>query len=127
MKQDLKAITDVLQKDRTIEFAYLFGSRATCRADAGSDWDIAIFYSNGRKFSHWKRFYLEAELSSLLGGEVQIAVLNDLRSPLFPFEIISKGILLIDRNPEHRFVFETREISAYHDWQYFQDRRVTAG
>gem|GEM_PF-875161 len=126
MKNVQLSITDVLRKDKTIEFAYLFGSRATGGAAEGSDWDVAVFYRNDRKVSRWRRFYLEAKLSRMLGAEVQVTVLNDLGSPLFPFEIISKGILLIDRNPERRLVFETREIAAYHDWQYFQNRRVTS-
>jgi len=126
VKNEQRTITDALRKDSTVEFAYLFGSRATGGAAEGSDWDIAVFYRNDRKVSRWRRFYLEAELSSVLGAEVQLTVLNDLSSPLFPFEIISKGILLIDRNPERRLVFETRGIAAYHDWQYFQNRRVTA-
>ena len=120
-------IADVLLKDKAIEFAYLFGSRATGGTAEGSDWDIAVFYRNDRKGPRWRRFYIEAELSRMLGAEVQITVLNDLSSPLFPFEIISKGILLVDRNSERRLIFETREIAAYHDWQYFQNRRVTAG
>lgn len=126
MKSAQLSITDVLLKDKTIEFAYLFGSRATGGSADGSDWDIAVFYRNDRKGLRWRRFYIEAELSRMLGAEVQITVLNDLKSPLFQFEIISKGILLLDRNPERRLTFETREIAAYHDWQYFQNRRLTA-
>ena len=117
-------ITDILRKNRTIEFAYLFGSRATGLAHDGSDWDIAVYYREKRKTSRWKRFYLEAELSRTLGGEVQIAVLNDLSSSLFTFEIISKGILLIDRHVGRRAVFEARALAAYHDWQYYQNRQA---
>jgi predicted nucleotidyltransferase len=127
VKNEQLLITDVLRKDKTIEFAYLFGSRATGGAAEESDWDIAVFYRNDRKGSRWGRFYLDAELSRLLGAEVQITVLSDISSPLVLFEIISKGILLTDRNPERRLIFETREISDYHDWQYFQNRQVTAG
>lgn len=124
MKSAQGMITDILRKDRTIGFAYLFGSRATGSADDGSDWDIAVYYRENRKASRWKRFYLEAELSRTLGGEVQITVLNDLSSPLFTFEIISKGILLMDRNVVKRAVFEARALAAYHDWQYYQNRQA---
>jgi len=126
LKNAQLSITDVLRKDKTIEFAYLFGSRSTGEAAEGSDWDIAVFYRNDRKGSRWRRFYLEAELSRMLGAEVQITVLNDLNSTLFPFEIISKGILLLDGNPERRLTLEARWLAAYHDWQYFQNRLVTA-
>ena len=117
-------ITDILKKDRTIEFAYLFGSRATGMAHEGSDWDIAVYYREKRKASRWKRFYLEAELSRTMGCESQITVLNDLSSSLFTFEIISKGILLIDRSAGRRAVFEARALAAYHDWQYYQNRQA---
>ncbi len=122
MKDPLRAIKNILRKDRNIEFAYLFGSRATGAAGPGSDWDIAVFYADNRNISRWKRFYLEAELSRVLGAEVQVTVLNSLGSPLFLFEIIDKGRLLVDRNTGRRVVFEARQIAAYHDWRYFQDR-----
>lgn len=122
MKNSLKAIKNILRKDRNIEFAYLFGSRATEAAGPGSDWDIAVFYGDNRTISRWGRFYLEAELSRILGAEVQVVVLNGLGSPLFLFEVIDKGILLVDRNTGRRVVFEARQIASYHDWLYFQDR-----
>jgi predicted nucleotidyltransferase len=124
VKKEHQIIKDVLLKDGQIEFAYLFGSRVTGRIAAGSDWDIAIFYRDDRKFSRWDRFYLEGDLSRVLGAEVQITILNDVSSPLFFFEIISKGELLIDRNPELRLIFETKRAAAYHDWQHFQNRRA---
>lgn len=122
MKNPLRAIKNILRKDRNIEFAYLFGSQATGAAGPGSDWDIAVFYADSRNAPRWRRFYLEAELSRVLGGKVQVTVLNNLGSPLFIFEVIEKGILLVDRNAGRRVAFEARQIASYHDWQYFQDR-----
>ena len=117
-------IKRILRTDASIVFAYLFGSRATGSADDRSDWDIAIYYREKGNVSRWKRFSLEADLSRAVGSEVQVEILNDLRTPLFTFEIISKGILLIDRNTSRRALFEARALAAYHDWQYYQDRRA---
>ena len=122
MKNALRAIKTILRKDRNVEFAYLFGSRATGTAGPESDWDIAVFYSDSRNTSRWRRFYLEAELSRVLCAEVQVTVLNGLSSPLFLFEIIDKGTLLLDRKTGSRVVFEARQITSYHDWRHFQDR-----
>lgn len=124
MKDARRAAADIIRKEPDVEFAYLFGSRATGRADDGSDWDIAVRYREKAEVSRWKRFYLEAEVSRMLSGEVQITVLNDSCPPLLLYEIVSKGIVLVDRSAGRRVVFEARALAAYHDWQYFQNRTI---
>ena len=125
MKNAQKKIADILSNDPSVEFAYLFGSRAAGRADPGSDWDIAVFYKEKGKTMGWRRFYQEAEISRVLGAEAQITVLNGLNSPLLLFEIISKGILIVDKAPGRRMVFESRSMAAHYDWQHFQARQVS--
>lgn len=125
MNKALRMIKQVLGKDPSIEFAYLFGSRATGAAGSRSDWDIAVYYGK-KNSSPWKRFYLEAELSRKLESEVQIIELNGLESPLLLFEVVTSGITLIDKKFAGRIIFEARVLSAYHDWRYFQDRHSAA-
>ncbi|MEW6410214.1 MAG: nucleotidyltransferase domain-containing protein [Nitrospirota bacterium] len=118
-------ITNILKRNPVVEFAYLFGSRVKGISDERSDWDIAIYFKKDPiKLPQWAIFYLEAEISKEIGNEVQITALNNLDLPVFLFQIISDGLLLIDKYPEKRILFETGVLRRYHDWQYFLKRQM---
>ena len=125
MKKEKKAITQILNNRSDILFGYLFGSKAKGYANERSDWDIAVYFRepitpNGR----WPEFELEAELSRAVGATVQVIVLNTPLTPVFGFEIMKNGIVLIDRNPNLRVEFENRILRQYYDWQYFLKRQM---
>ncbi|MDO9287597.1 MAG: nucleotidyltransferase domain-containing protein [Thermodesulfovibrionales bacterium] len=125
MNQKLEKIKEILRANSNVEFAYLFGSRAKGISGERSDWDIAIYFrKDPRKLSKWTVFSLEAELSKEIGNEVQITVLNNLDSPVFLFQIINDGLLLVDSKPEKRILFEAQTLTKYHDWQYFLKRQM---
>lgn len=125
MNQKLDKIKGILRTNSSVEFAYLFGSRAKGISGERSDWDIAIYFrKDPRKLSKWTVFSLEAELSKEIGNEVQITVLNNLDSPVFLFQIINDGLLLVDSNQEKRILFEAQTLTKYHDWQYFLKRQM---
>ena len=125
MKKEKKAITQILNNRSDILFGYLFGSKAKGYANERSDWDIAVYFRepitpNGR----WPEFELEAELSRAVGATVQVIVLNTPLTPVFGFEIMKDGNVLIDRNPNLRVEFENRILRQYYDWQYFLKRQM---
>jgi len=125
LKKEKKAITQILNNRSDILFGYLFGSKAKGYANERSDWDIAVYFRepitpNGR----WPEFELEAELSRAVGATVQVIVLNTPLTPVFGFEIMKNGIVLIDRNPNLRVEFENRILRQYYDWQYFLKRQM---
>ncbi|MFZ6016224.1 MAG: type VII toxin-antitoxin system MntA family adenylyltransferase antitoxin [Nitrospirota bacterium] len=110
-----------------VYFAYLFGSRVKGITGKRSDWDIAIYFSRDPKsLPVWTIFQLEAEISREIEGEVQIITLNSLNSPIFPFQIISDGLILIDRDPEKRILYEATVLKQYHDWHFFLKRHMTS-
>jgi len=57
---------------------------------------------------------------------VQVIVLNTELSPVFGFEILKHGILLLDRDEDLRIDFENRILRQYYDWQYFLKRQIEA-
>lgn len=127
MKKEKKAITEILSKRSDILFAYLFGSKVKGYANQRSDWDIAIYFNKSIKQNgRWPEFELEAEMSRTVGAIVQVTVLNAPLSPVFGFEIIKDGVLLLDRVPNLRIDFENRTLRHYHDWQYFLNRQMEA-
>jgi predicted nucleotidyltransferase len=125
LKKEKEAITQIINNRSDILFGYLFGSKAKGYANERSDWDIAVYFRepinlNGR----WPEFELEAELSRTVGATVQVIVLNTPLTPVFGFEIMKDGIVLIDRNPNLRVEFENRILRQYYDWQYFLKRQM---
>jgi predicted nucleotidyltransferase len=127
VKKEKKAITGILGKRSDILFGYLFGSQVKGYGNQRSDWDIAIYFNTSIKQNgRWHEFELEAEISRAIGAAVQVTVLNAPLSPVFGFEIIKNGILLIDRDPSLRIDFENRKLRHYHDWQYFLNRQIEA-
>ena len=127
MKKEKEAMIEILSKRSDVLFAYLFGSNAKGYANEHSDWDIAVYFKkclkqNGR----WPEFELEADLSKAVRAQAQVVVLNRPLSPVFGFEIIKHGFVLIDRNQNFRMDFENRVLRQYYDWQYFLNRQIEA-
>ena len=127
MKQKIKPIIELLNKQPHIVFAYLFGSKAKGYANERSDWDIAIYTTQSIKQNGlWPAFELEAQLSRAVKATVQVTILNTPLPPVFAFEILKDGILLIDREPNLRMDFENKILRHYYDWQYFLRRQMEA-
>jgi len=123
MKEQLDKIKKILERNKLIIFGYLFGSRIKGLAGVKSDWDIAVYF-NMKALKDWSRFWLEAEIEKEIKEKVQVTVLNVIKDPVFAFEIISEGIVIIDKNPEARIPFEASMLREYHDWRYFLKRHM---
>jgi predicted nucleotidyltransferase len=118
MKKEKRAMIDILNNRSDVVFAYLFGSKVKGYANDKSDWDIAIYIRDSiRENGLWPAFELEAQLSRAVKATVQVTILNTPLPPVFAFEILKDGILLIDRD---------RNLRHYHDWQYFLKRQMKA-
>jgi predicted nucleotidyltransferase len=122
-----KAMMDILNNRSDVVFAYLFGSKVKGYANDRSDWDIAIYIRDStRENGLWPAFELEAQLSRAVKATVQVTILNTPLPPVFAFEILKDGILLIDRDRNLRMDFENKILRHYHDWQYFLKRQMKA-
>jgi len=127
VKKEKKAIIEILNKRSDIIFAYLFGSKAKGYANERSDWDIAIYTKQSIKQNgRWPAFELEAQLSRAVQATVQVTILNTPLPPVFAFEILKDGILLIDKRPNLRMDIENKILRHYYDWQYFLKRQMEA-
>jgi predicted nucleotidyltransferase len=123
--KEINKIKEILGKKQVAIFAYIFGSRARGSVNKRSDYDIAVyFYKDPSKLPGWTVFQLEAEIAKEIGVETQITILNGLDAPVFAFQIISEGIILIDKEPEKRVLYEASVLKQYHDWHYFLRRHM---
>jgi predicted nucleotidyltransferase len=126
MKNNTEKIRSILEAKPSVSFAYLFGSRRTNKISPRSDWDIAIYFSQYPvKGNPWIRFNIQVELATALKtNAVDIVVMNNLQEPPFAFDIINNSIILVDKDPSARIIYESKVLNRYFDWQYFLKRHL---
>ncbi|MCS4541645.1 MAG: nucleotidyltransferase domain-containing protein [Euryarchaeota archaeon] len=103
---------------REVIAAYLFGSRAEGFERKESDYDIAILLDEKALqidlFGY--RLRMMSELSDFLKKDVELIILNN--APLFlASQIISKGKILHDKDPDKRAFFEMKLMSRFYDYK----------
>lgn len=97
-----------------IALVYLFGSRAEERAGPGSDYDLAIFFSQEPPAR--ERHALAYRIGRLLEADrVDLVVLN--RAPIeLRYSVIATGYSLYEASPLARVEFEAQTLSRYFDY-----------
>ena len=105
-----------------VQFAYLFGSRATGKGKiAGSDYDFAVSFEASTPRVRFKmRLKLMEELHEFLApARVDLVVLDDTHSATLRFEVAITGRLMYEKNTDSRIDFEFRAMHEYEDFAPF--------
>jgi predicted nucleotidyltransferase len=99
-------------RERGARLCVLFGSRATGKATAGSDWDLAVWAPPvpPRERLRWLR-----ELEEILGGEVNLLLVGPETDPVLGFELVRDGIVLFEDGPERWLRERSRLWHLYND------------
>lgn len=111
-----------LFKQHHIRFVYLFGSRVTSQSlSAMSDYDFAVFVGQGSVRSRFElRLKLLYALEQIFGNvPIDVVILDDVRSLVLRYEVISTGRLLFDQAPEKRIDYELKTDHEYRDLNGF--------
>lgn len=104
----IKIIKAILNKEKNIEFAYLFGSFISEKKH--NDIDIGIYTHEGIKenslnitanLKHKISRKLKESNIHLEADEIDITLLNSINFK-FMARIFKEGVLILDKNPEHR-------------------------
>jgi predicted nucleotidyltransferase len=115
LSADITALTEYLTAQPDVIVAYLFGSRATGRARAASDVDVAALLNEEDSFARFeRRLQLMVEVSDVCGREADVIVLND-APPLLQHQVLRHGRLLYERDRRARIEFEIRAGKVYAD------------
>ena len=118
-------VRELLNKQKHVKLAYLFGSVAEGKEGKLSDVDIAVFLDES--LSKKERFDLQLKLISglmsiLKTDRIDLIVMND--APLLlKYNIIKHGKILKD-SIETRVKVESRILSDYLDMKYYIDRHT---
>ena len=118
-----KALAPVFHSHKSISAVYLFGSCSNGQAGPMSDVDLAVLLA-GWDYSASAdiRLDLYADCCRVLQrNDVDIIVLNKTRNLFLLADVVSKGVLLFDNNPEFREEFE---VKVMHDFIDFREHRI---
>lgn len=101
-----------------VQFAYLFGSRATGRPRPSSDTDIAVYLADDLPGD--ERLAVSLRLSGVLAraarSEVDVVVLNDAPLPLLG-SILRQRVVLYRNDEPRRVEFESTTFRLYTDFE----------
>ncbi len=104
-----------------VDIAYVFGSYVSGNFGKNSDLDIAVLFpgesSNQDRFQ--KRLELIEKLSAILGSDVDVVVMNDVKNLFFKYVIIKEGELIYQRREGLNLDFESGLMSRYFDFEPF--------
>jgi len=112
------ALASRLEADASVVAAWLFGSEARGDVSPGSDVDVAVFVARPRPSGTLDDLplTLQADLSQLLGREVDVVVVDWAPSDLV-HRVLRDGRLLVDRDRRARIRFEVAARNRYFDMQ----------
>ncbi len=116
----IRAAADVLERYRLrVRFAYLFGSVARGDTGPASDFDFAVYFTDGSSAE-----LLDLQLSlcadlcrALKRNDVDIVVLNTASNLMLLDEIVRHGIVLQDSDQDRRRDFELRTLHRSLDFR----------
>ena len=116
----------LLERDRRVIFAYLFGGMASGQITPLSDVDIAVYVSDESDLSAYK-LHLFDELTGALGtAELDLIILNT--APLsLSGRILQNRKVLVDKDRHRRYEFESITLRKFFDFrikeeEYFSRR-----
>ena len=111
------AIQEICAAHSQIKLVYLFGSRVSDSVGPLSDYDFAIYVEmrDPLQIASIKHSLQDQISRELKTDEVDIVILNDVQSPEFKYDVISKGKIIYEQEP-YRIFFESRVLNEYFDF-----------
>ena len=119
MKLDKEKIKDIFSRYSQVKLGYLFGSQATGKTGPLSDYDFAIYIDEK---DAQKGFQLRLQIANALSAylntdNVDVLVINDIKSPEIKYAIIKEGILLYEQEP-YKVLLVPRILNEYFDFMH---------
>jgi len=116
-------INSIIQDDKSILKAYIFGSQIKGKANKYSDIDIAVLFDNkvGKKDYMDKQIALASSLSEALNKEIDIIILNQ-ASLFLKYHILKEGMKIYEKPGRKEHNFEALTIIQYFDFLPIKSR-----
>ena len=112
-----RTICEVLQNQREVLFAYIFGSAVSGNTRKGSDIDVAVYLLPERREQFFDiRLELIEQLTRSLHREVDVIILNT-APPFLAYVVLKEGRRCFERDRGARIDFELNALNAYFDYK----------
>lgn len=120
IKQKLKqSITTALSRKSGILAAYVLGSMVNDKTIKESDFDLAVVVDNKKSLSFEKIYTLISSIS--FPRNLDLSVVDKSSSPLFLFQMVSRGKKVYIRNHQEIAAFEAFVMHNYYDTQHIRN------
>ena len=120
IKQKLQqSITTAFGRRPEILAAYVLGSVVSGKAVKESDFDLAVVVDNKKNLSFEKIYDLISSIS--FPRNLDLSVVDKSSSPLFLFQMISKGKKIYIRDHQEIVAFEAFVLHNYYDTQHMRN------
>jgi len=119
-EKTLEKIVEVFKLYPKVKLVYLFGSRANGKVGPMSDYDFAVYLDEKDVL---KRFSIRLKLISEVCGalktdDVDLVIINDIKSPLMKYNIIYGGKIIFEKKP-YKVLIEPRILNEFFDFDHF--------
>ena len=119
------SLTPVFNKHPKIAFAYLFGSVATEEQTLLSDVDIAIFHYPDVNFSFDNTLQFQGDCCRVLKrDDVDVLVLNKTSNLILLDDVIRKGRIILNKDPQLLDDFELKTLHLVCDFKYQRNKEM---
>lgn len=112
-------IKDALKKEPQIIAAYIIGSVASGKITSESDFDLVVVVKNVRKLSIHKLYELIKFIN--FPRNLDLSVVDHTSSPLFLYQIISKGKKVYESDKSVINRFDAHVMHNYYDTAYIRN------
>ena len=112
-------LVKILQADKNIIAAYIFGSQISGTAGKKSDLDLALVVKDESAVNYGEIYFQINQLFADLEADVRIVSINS--SPLFLFQILKTGICVYKIEEKERINFEVSVLKNYYDGEHLRN------
>lgn len=112
-------IKQALEKEPRVIGAYVVGSIVHGRETRESDFDLAVIVNNKKALDENKVYGLIKDIN--FPKDLDLSIVDQSSSPLFLFQIISRGQRIYERNKIDIMAFEAFVLHNYYDTQHLRN------
>ncbi|WP_241422992.1 type VII toxin-antitoxin system MntA family adenylyltransferase antitoxin [Candidatus Contubernalis alkaliaceticus] len=120
MLAKLSRFIQEINREYPIEFAYLFGSFSTEKANKESDIDVAVMFQ--KKYENKREMLIKGNIIDMgmkyFKRKLDIVSLNN-AAPLLRYEVVVRGIPV--KESSKRAAFESLAVREYFDFRYYAE------
>ena len=114
-KKIISELKKILEKEKGIVFAYLFGSISNNTYNSKSDIDVALFLEEDGDYFEKKLQIMEA-IERKFKKSADVVILNNAKSSFLKYVIIKEGTVVLERKRDCRTNFEFKTMQEYFDY-----------